>query len=124
MKHLKKIDEELTKLYLESDVFLLADIPENIVEVSIKELDSNLLFCVSFPGCTWECGLNYIDIKLQTLDDKELHLPFENNIRGGISLVMGDRYVVSDENKKILYIDANSLYGYATMSQSLSYNEI
>ena len=29
---------------------------------------------------------------------------------------MGDRYVKSDEEKKILYIDANNLYGYAMMS--------
>ena len=50
-------------------------------------------------------------------------LLIENNIRGGISSVMGDRYVKSDENKKILYIDANNLYGYA-MCQSLPYDEI
>ena len=43
-------------------------------------------------------------------------LLLENNIRGGISSVMGDRYVKSDENKKKLYIDANNLYGWA-MSQ-------
>ena len=47
----------------------------------------------------------------------------ENNIRGGISSVMGDRYVKSDENKKIIYADANNLYGHF-MSQSLPYDEI
>ena len=31
---------------------------------------------------------------------------------------MGDRHVQSDENKQILYIDANNLYGWA-MSQYL-----
>ena len=36
---------------------------------------------------------------------------------------MGDRYVKSDEDKKILYIDANNLYGYA-MSEYLPYDEI
>ena len=35
---------------------------------------------------------------------------------------MGDRYVKSDENKKVLYIDANNLYGWA-MSESLHYDE-
>ena len=48
---------------------------------------------------------------------------FENNIRRGISSVMGDRYVRSDENKKILYGDANSLNGHS-MSQPLPYDEI
>ena len=36
---------------------------------------------------------------------------------------MEDRYVKSDDNKKILYIDANNLYGHS-MSQSLPYDEI
>ena len=47
----------------------------------------------------------------------------ENNIQGAISSVMGDRYVKSDENKKILYEDANNLYGWA-MSEYLAYYEI
>ena len=50
-------------------------------------------------------------------------LLLENNIRGGISSVMGDRYVQSDENKKILYIDATNIYGHS-MSQMLPYDEI
>ena len=44
-------------------------------------------------------------------------------MRGGISSVMGDRYVKSDELKKILYKDANNLYGWA-MSEFLPYDEI
>ena len=36
---------------------------------------------------------------------------------------MGDRYIKSDENKKILYIDANNLYGHS-MSEPLPYDEI
>ena len=60
--------------------------------------------------------MKYTNIKLQTLQDLDMILLIENNIRGGISSVMGDRYVKSDEDKKILYIDANNLYGYAMMS--------
>ena len=47
----------------------------------------------------------------------------ENNIRGGISSVMGDRYIQSDENEKIFYIDANNSYGHS-MSEPLPYDEI
>ena len=47
----------------------------------------------------------------------------ENNIRGGVSAVMGDRYVKSEENKKILYKDANKLYRWA-LSESLPSDEI
>ena len=50
-------------------------------------------------------------------------LLLENNIRGGVSSIMGSRYVKSDEDKKILYVDANNLYGWA-MSEYLPYDEI
>ena len=50
-------------------------------------------------------------------------LLLENNIRRGISSVMGNRYVISDENKKNLYKDANDLYGW-DMSGYLPYDEI
>ena len=50
-------------------------------------------------------------------------LLLENNIRGGISSIMGDRYIKSGRNKKILYIDSNNLYGHS-MSQYLPYDEI
>ena len=50
-------------------------------------------------------------------------LLLENNIRGGISSVMGDSYVQSNENGKVLYFDANNLYGHS-MSEPLPYDEI
>ena len=50
-------------------------------------------------------------------------LILENNIRGGISSFMSDRYVKSSDTKKILYIDANNLYGHS-MSEPLPYDEI
>ena len=79
--------------------------------------------CVSPPGYTWQCGLKNTGINLQTLQDKDLILTLENNTRGGISIVMSDRYVKSDDNKKILYVDAKNLFGHS-MSQPLLYDEI
>ena len=118
-----KNGEELTEIYLKSDVLLRTCVIENFLEISINQFDINPLFCVSLPGYTWQCGLKYTGIKLQTLQDKDKILLLENNIRGGISSVMGDRYVKSDENGKVLYIDANNLYGHS-MSEPLPYDEI
>ena len=118
-----KSGKELTKLNLKSDVILLADVFEKFVEVSTGEFGINHLYCVSLPDFTYQCALKDTDTKLQTLEDKDLILLIENNIRGGISSVMGDRYVKSDENKKILYMDATNLYGHS-MSQMLPYDEI
>ena len=118
-----KDGEQLTRLYCKTDVILLADVFEKFVKVSTKEYKINPLYCVSLPGYTYQCALKYTDIKLQTLQDKDLILLIEKNIRGGISSVMGDRYVKSDEDNNILYIDATNLYGHS-MSQMLPYDEI
>ena len=118
-----KNGEELTEIYLKSDVLLLACVFEKFVKLSVNEYSNNPLYCVSLPGYTWQCGLEYTGINLQTLQDRDMILFLENNIRGGISSVMGDRYIHSDENKKILYIDANNLYGHS-MSEPLPFDEI
>ena len=118
-----KNGEELTEIYLKSDVLLLACVFEKFIKVSTEQFDINPLYCVSLPGYTWNCGLKYTGINLQTLQDKDMILLLENNIRGGISSVMGNRYIKSDDNNKILDMDATNLYGHS-MSQPLPYDEI
>ena len=95
-----KDGEELTEKFLKSDLLLLACVSEKFIKVSVKEFGINLLYCVSLLGYTWECGLKYTGINLQTLQDKDLISTLENKIRRGISSVMGDRYVKSDEKKR------------------------
>ena len=108
-----KKGEELKEIFLKCDVLLLTCVFEKFIIVSFNEFEINPLYCVSLPDYTWQCGLKYRGINLQTLQDKDKILLLENNIRGGISSVMGDRYIKSDDNKKILYIDANNLYGHS-----------
>ena len=95
-----KNGEELTEIYIKSDVSLLACVSEKVIKVSFNEFGINPLYCVILPGYTWQCGLKYTGINLQTLQDKDMVLLSGNNTRGGISSVMGDRCVKSDENKK------------------------
>ena len=61
--------------------------------------------------------------KFQKLQDKGLILTLENNIRGGISSVLGDRDVKSHENIFIIYFDANYPYGHS-LSQPVPFDEI
>ena len=84
---------------MKSDVLLLTCVFEKFIKVSGNEYGINPLYCVSLPGYTWECCLKYTGINLETIQDKDLILTLESNIRGGISSVIGDRYVKSDENK-------------------------
>ena len=106
-------------IYLKRDILQLTDIFENFVQTSTEEYGINPLYSFSAPGYTWKAGFKLINIKLDFIKDKHLLLLLENNIRGGISSVMGDRFVESNENEQILYIDANDLYGWA-MSQYLA----
>ena len=77
---------------------------------------------ITLPGYTWQCSLKYTGINLQTLQDKDLILTLENNIRVGISSVMGDRYVKSDEKTRIFYEDTTNLFGHS-LSQPLLYDK-
>ena len=118
-----KDGKELTELYCKSDVLLLTCVFEKFKKVSQNEFGISPLYFVSLPRYTWICGLKHTNIRLQTLQDKEMILILENGIKGGKSGIMGDRYVKSDENKNILYVDANNLYAFS-MSQPLPYDNI
>ena len=114
-----KNGQELTMIYLKMDVLQLADVIENFVEKATLEYGINPLYSYSLAGYTWKAGLKLkTNIELDFIKDTDLLLLLENNIRGGISSVMGPRYIESDENTKLLYIDAKNLYGWA-MSQYL-----
>ena len=93
------------------------------MKLSIIEFNIIPFYCVSLPGYAWQCSLKYTGTNLQTLQDRYLILILEVNICGGICLVMGDRYVKSDENKEIIYMDATNIYGHS-MCQPLPYDEI
>ena len=67
-----KNGEELTEIYLKSDVLLLTCVFEKFIKVSFNEFEINPLYCVSLPGYTWQCGLKYTGINLQTLQDKDM----------------------------------------------------
>ena len=92
-------------------VLQLADVFQNFVEKSILMYGINPLYSYSAPGYTWKAGLMLTILKLDFTKDEELLLPLEKNSCGGISSVMGDRWVQSDVNKHILIIDADKLYG-------------
>ena len=94
---------------MKSDVIFIIDVFEKFGKLSTEPYGINPLYSFSLPGYTTLCALKNTDIKLQTLQDKDLISLMEKNIRGGILSVIGDRYVKSDDNKKIIYKDATNL---------------
>ena len=97
--------QQRTTLCIKMVVLQLADVFENFVESSTQEYNITPLSRYSLLGYTWEAGLKLTNIKLDFKKDKYFLLLLENNIRGGVSSVRGDRHLVSDVNKQILYID-------------------
>ena len=102
---------------------MLTCVFEKFSKVSVNEFGVNPLYCVSLPGYTWQCGLKNTGINLETLQNKDMILSLEINIRGGISSVLGDRCIKADDNKKILYLDAKNLYSHS-MSQPSPHVEL
>ena len=110
---------------MKSDVLLLACVFEKFIKVAVHELDFNPLYCASLPGYTWQCGLKFTGINLQTLQDKDLILTLESNKRGVVSSVMSNRFVKSDDKKRyyiwmqIIYMATQCLNHYLMMKLKL-----
>ena len=77
------------------------------------------------PGLTWNAGLKMTGVTLELLTDEEQYMFVEDGMRGGISVISHRHseanhpsipgYDANKENKQILYVDANNLYGCAMM---------
>ena len=71
----------------------------------------------SSPGLSWDAMLKMTKIKLELISNTDMRLFIEKGMRGGISDI-AKRYSNIDENKSIMYSDANNLCGWE-MIQSL-----
>ena len=104
-------------LYLKNDVLLLTDIFQNYIDTCKKAYGINPLYSYSTPSFTWKAGLKLTGVTLDYITDDKLRLLLENNMKGGPSSCMGNRYVKRGE-RKIVYDDMTNLYGWS-MSQYL-----
>jgi len=133
-KHAKKVWEhfkcktlgEYSDLYLKVDVLLLADVFENFRDMCISTYNLDPAYYYTLPGFSFDCMLKYTNIKLELLSDYDMHLFFENSIRGGLTQASmryakannekTSDYNTSKPNSWLVYQDCNNLYGWA-MSQ-------
>ena len=115
-------------LYLYQDIFLLADIFEQFRQVCLKNYQLDPAHYYTVPGLAWDAALKFTKVKLDTLNDIEMHQFLEKGMRGGISMIthrfaQANNQYLKDHNPEqsssyIIYKDANNLYGLA-MIQSL-----
>ena len=90
------------------------------------ELDPRHLY--TLPSFSWQSMLKMTKIEIELISDADMYLFLMDAIRGGIT-VCNKKHVIADNkyinenttnNKCLLYLDANNLYGYS-MSQKLPY---
>ena len=116
-------------LYLKTDVLLLADVFEAFRKVSISNYGLDPLHYLTAPGLSWDAMLKKTKVELELLTNHDQLLFLERGVRGGVSSIINrhseannshlpDSYDPTMDSKYIIYLDANSLYGWA-MSQPL-----
>ena len=99
-------------LYLKTDVSLLCDVFEKFIKTCLEYycLDPSHYF--SSTGLSWDAMLKMTGIKIQKVDNIDMHLFTEKGMRGGISCI-SKRYSSIKDNSTIMFWDANNLYGWA-----------
>ena len=112
--------------YLLTDVLLLADMFENFRDVRLQHYGLDPAHNYTSPDLAWQAALNMSDVKLDLLTDIDQHLFIKEGIMGGVEMISHryaranapgmKNYDTSKRNSYIMYVDANSLYGWA-MSQ-------
>ena len=101
-KVFKKKFNEYHDLYLETDVLLLVDVFEKIVETSLNYYSLDPSYYFSSPGLSWDAMLKMTGIKLELISDVNMHLFTEKGMRGGISYISKRHGKVDEDNKFIV----------------------
>ena len=115
-------------LYLKTDICHLSDIFQKFSNFAYKTYNLDPRHSYTLPGFSWQAMLKMTKIQLELISDPDMYLFLMDTIRGGIS-VCNKKHVIADNkyinkntknNKYLLHLDANNLYGYS-MIQSLPY---
>ena len=89
-------------MYLETDVLLLVDVFEKIVETCLNYYSLDPSYYFSSPGLSWDAILKMTGIKLELISDVGMHLFTEKGMRGGISYISKRHGKVDEDNKFIV----------------------
>ena len=115
---------EYHDLYLKTDVLLLADTFEQFRAVCLKNYKLDAAYYYSSPGLAWDAMLKMTKVRLELMQDREMHCIVDKGIRGGICCIsrkhaaannplIEETFDPSKPTSFILYLDMNNLYGAA-----------
>ena len=115
-------------LYLKTDICHLSDVFQKFSDFAYKTYELDPRHSYTLPGFSWQSMLKMTKIELELISDPDMYLFLMDTIRGGIS-ICNKKHVIADNkyinknsknNKYLMYLDANNLYG-VSMVQSLPY---
>ena len=113
---------------MKTDICHLSDVFQKFSKFAYETYELDPTHSYTLPGFSWQAMVKLTKIELELISDHDMYLSLMDTIRGGIS-VCNKKHVIADNkyinkntknNKYILYLDANNLYGYS-MIQSLPY---
>ena len=113
---------EYHDLYLKWDVLLLCDLFEKFISVCLKDYGLDCCHYYSRPGFSWDAMLKMTGVKLEKIDDVDVHLFLEKGMRGGVFYI-SKIYSKSDEDTDIMYWDMNNLYRTVMSFEYLRYGD-
>ena len=115
-------------LYLKTDLCHLADVFQKFSNFAYETYELDPRHSFTLPGFSWQSMLKMTKIELELISDPDMYLFLMESIRGGIS-VCNKKHAIADNkyidkntknNKYLLYLDANNLYGFS-MSQPMPF---
>ena len=95
---------EYHDLYLKSDVFLLADVFENLRETCSQYYKLDPAHFYSSPSLAWNACLKMTGIELELISGVDMYLMIEKGLRGGMFVIT---HTKSEDNNKTLKFPAN-----------------
>ena len=78
---------EYHDLYIKTDVLLLCDVSEKFVNVSLGDYGLDPCHYFSSPGLIWDSMLKFTGVRLEKINNIDVHLFLEKGMRGGVSYI-------------------------------------
>ena len=107
-------------LYNELDTGLLLETITQFRLSVMSKFGLDMAHYISLPQYAFQCMLRYTRVDIGLVSDVDMFLFLQQGIRGGVSYC-STRLAQSSEEEKLIYVDANNLYGEA-QTQPLPYD--